>query len=98
MGRQLFQRYAIFRQSILDLDVIYQAHTGKSMIHQYGLFGESLDAEILPPIWPISIVIPSLTMLHIALFDLMVSFGVDPDIFIGHSAGEVALIVSTIPI
>ncbi|KAJ3873157.1 putative polyketide synthase [Lentinula edodes] len=95
MGRQLFQRYAIFRQSILDLDVIYQAHTGKSMIHQYGLFGESLDAEILPPIWPISIVIPSLTMLHIALFDLMVSFGVDPDIFIGHSAGEVALIYAS---
>ncbi|KAF9047970.1 hypothetical protein BDP27DRAFT_1434385 [Rhodocollybia butyracea] len=95
MGRQLFAKFPVFRQTILDLDVIYQARTGKSMIKDYGLFNTVPNAQKLPAVWSISLIIPSITMVHIALFDLMTSFGVCPDVLIGHSAGEVALMYAS---
>ncbi|KAF5378437.1 hypothetical protein D9757_011142 [Collybiopsis confluens] len=95
MGRQLFQRYAAFRHTISSLDSIYNEHTGKSMIRDHGLFDNSPNADTISAVWPISLTITSLAMVQIALFDLMVSLGVRPNILIGHSAGEVALLYAS---
>jgi acyl transferase domain-containing protein len=94
VGRQLFASYPVFRQSILEQDVVYKARTGKSMVDDLGLFG-STDPAPLPDPWPIAIVLPTLTAVQCALFDLLVSFGLQPDALIGHSAGETSLLYAS---
>jgi hypothetical protein len=54
VGRQLFQAYPVFRQSILELDEVFKARTGTSMIHDIGLFGSS-SGKPLPSVWFVSI-------------------------------------------
>ena len=94
MGRQLFHTYPVFRQSILELDVCYKRRTGTSLIHDVGLFGDYTNDK-LPAVWPISLILPTITAVQLALFDLLVSFGLTPDILIGHSAGETSLLYAS---
>lgn len=96
MGRQLFKAFPVFRKSILDSDEIYQNVTGKSLVSDYGLFGArrgTVDSISDP--WPIALVLPSIAVYQIALYDLLVSLGVKPDIVLGHSAGETALLYAS---
>ncbi|KAF7373671.1 Reducing polyketide synthase FUB1 [Mycena sanguinolenta] len=93
MGRQLFQALPLFKDCIMRLDGIYRRRTGSSLIEMTGLFtNHSSRAEQLPIIWPISITLPALTMVQIALCDVLRDIGIVPDIVIGHSAGETALL------
>lgn len=94
MGGELFRVFPIFRRSILDMDEIFQRVTHKSMIHDYGIFGCASSFEF-PSVWPISVTLPAIAMFQIALFDLLVQFGVSPDIVIGHSAGETAVLYAS---
>ncbi|KAJ7877965.1 acyl transferase domain-containing protein [Mycena olivaceomarginata] len=95
MGRELFRVFPIFRRSILDMDEIFQRVTHKSMIHDYGIFGCASSSFEFPSLWPISVTLPAIAMFQIALFDLLVQFGVSPDIVIGHSAGETAVLYAS---
>ncbi|KAK7442938.1 polyketide beta-ketoacyl-synthase [Stygiomarasmius scandens] len=70
------------------MDTTFQRLTQISLLHDYGLFHGSRPN--LPLIWPISLILPSITIFQIALFDLLVSLGIKPDIVVGHSAGETA--------
>ncbi|KAJ6512896.1 hypothetical protein C8R45DRAFT_1206846 [Mycena sanguinolenta] len=93
MGRQLFQAIPVFKDCIMRLDGIYRRRTGSSLIEMTGLFANhSSRAEELPIIWPISITLPALTMVQIALCDVLKNIGIVPDMVIGHSAGETALL------
>ncbi|KAH9928894.1 uncharacterized protein B0H18DRAFT_1084333 [Fomitopsis serialis] len=92
MGRQLFARFDSFRATIQELDQIHLELTGTSLLQDVGLFGPATTAKPLPNIWPIRIILPSLLMVHIALHDLLVKLGVQPDIVMGHSAGETAML------
>ncbi|KAJ7434506.1 acyl transferase domain-containing protein [Mycena galericulata] len=92
MGRQLFQRYPVFRQTVLDLDECHKQHMGKSLINDFGLFASAPDNDALPLVWPISLILPSIAVIQLALFDLLASFNLRPDLLIGHSAGETALL------
>ncbi|TFY52512.1 hypothetical protein EVJ58_g9975, partial [Rhodofomes roseus] len=94
MGRQLFEVYPVFRKSMLELDACYKQRTGVSMVHDIGLFGKTVG-QGLPSVWPIALILPSITAVQLALFDLLVSFGVQPDVLIGHSAGETALLYAS---
>ncbi|KAF4610126.1 hypothetical protein D9613_010407 [Agrocybe pediades] len=94
MGRQLFQQFPVFRQSVLEMDVVFQRLTGKSIIRDYGLFDKS-TAPALPEIWPIALVLPSIAIFQMALFDLLTSLGVKPDVVVGHSAGETAVLYAS---
>ncbi|KZT12695.1 uncharacterized protein LAESUDRAFT_668561 [Laetiporus sulphureus 93-53] len=94
MGRQLFNAFPVFRRSVMELDELYKRLTGMSMVNDYGLFGEEAQVEI-PQTWPISLILPSIAMFQMSLFDLLVSIGVKPDIVIGHSAGETSVIYAS---
>lgn len=94
MGRHLFASHHVFRQSILEMDQIFKARTGASLIETTGLF-DSRYPSTLPAVWSVEITIPSMTILQIALFDLLLSVGVKPDVLVGHSAGETPMIYAS---
>ncbi|KAJ7325468.1 hypothetical protein DFH08DRAFT_787573 [Mycena albidolilacea] len=91
MGRQLFKQYSVFKESIERMDRVHKAFTGVSLMAETGLFADVSSAQPLPEIWPVHITLPALCMLQMALFDLLASLGIFPDIVLGHSAGETAM-------
>ncbi|KAF7329008.1 Polyketide synthase [Mycena venus] len=95
MGRQLFERYPAFRQTVLELDECFRQRTGTSLINDFGLFMTASTARTLPPVWPISLILPSIAVLQLALIDLFESFNFRPDLLIGHSAGETAMLYAS---
>ncbi|KAI0737718.1 hypothetical protein C8Q80DRAFT_1222755 [Daedaleopsis nitida] len=97
MGRELFKSCAPFRATILELDAVYASVVGSSLIASTGLFTDALDVpkDTLDDPWPIAIVLPALTILQLALVDALKAVGVSPDIVIGHSAGETAVLAAS---
>ena len=73
VGRQLFKACLPFRSSVLELDAVYKSVAGKSLVEDYGLFGEvAPDAkDSLGDPWPIAITLPALTLLQLALVDTL---------------------------
>ncbi|KAJ7447113.1 hypothetical protein B0H11DRAFT_1745206, partial [Mycena galericulata] len=92
MARQLFAEFPVFRDTILELDNVCRAVHGSSVIETTGLF--SHDSSCTPSIslqesgWPVVITVSAIAMVQIALFDLLKSVGVLPEMVLGHSAGE----------
>ncbi|KAK7041958.1 hypothetical protein VNI00_008940 [Paramarasmius palmivorus] len=89
MGRELFSAFPAFRRSVEEMDRVHQHLTGTSLIDDYGLF--TGDPKT-PENWPVSLILPSITIFQLALYDLLSSLGIRPDIVIGHSAGETAVL------
>lgn len=94
MGRGLFQTSTVFRSTVLELDAVHRKAAGYSLIERYGLFGDA-KPDTLGDVWPIAVTLPALAILHIALFDTLVSAGVKPDIVLGHSAGETSVLYAS---
>ena len=94
MGQSLFATSDIFRNTILELDQVHENVTGHSLIKTTGLFDSSLPSA-LPAVWSVEHTLPALCMVQIALFDLLASLGVKPNILVGHSAGETAMIYAS---
>lgn len=93
MGRSLFRSHKIFRDSILEMDKIYDFLTGSSFVETTGLF-DGRESSLLG-VWPVEVTLPALTMVQIALFDLLSSIGIKPAAVLGHSAGETAMIYAS---
>ncbi len=92
MGKELFRIFPVFRDSVLEMDEVYAKVTGTSMVKDYGLFDDLSTPTIqLSDPWSIEFVIPAMLIYQVALFDLLASLGVKPDIVTGHSAGETAV-------
>ena len=94
MGRRLFYAYHSFRQTVLEMDAIYRSSVGMSLVESTGLFQGSAS-KIPEGIWSAEITLPAMTIVQIALYDLLLSIGVKPHALIGHSAGETALIYAS---
>ncbi|KAL6298494.1 putative polyketide synthase [Sparassis latifolia] len=94
MGRVLFEMFPVFRQSVMEMDSVFVKATGKSLRADYGLFDGTPPPE-MSDVWPISLILPSLAIFQIALYDVLVSLGVKPDIVLGHSAGETAVLYAS---
>lgn len=93
MGRDLFKTYPTFRESVLRMDAIYKEVVGQSLIFQTGLFsGSKKPFQREGGLWPITITLPSLAILQMALVDLLQSVGIVPDAVFGHSAGESSML------
>ena len=94
MGFELFAVSAPFRQTVLELDAVYAATTGTSLIESTGLFMNTFPpgADTLGDSWPVSITLPALTMLQLALVDTLAVIGITPDAVMGHSAGETVVL------
>lgn len=97
VGRDLFRTCSPFRESILELDSVYATVVGASLIHTTGLFVESPEtvSDALSDPWPIDVVLPAITMLQLALLDALAAAGITPDVVIGHSAGETAVLAAS---
>ena len=94
MGKRLFHAYHTFRQTVLEMDAIYQSLVGVSLVESTGLF-RGPGSKIPGGIWPVEITLPAMTIVQIALYDLLLSIGVKPHALIGHSAGETALLYAS---
>lgn len=94
MGKRLFHAYHTFRQTVLEMDAIYQSLVGVSLMESTGLFRGS-GSKIPEGIWPVEITLPAMTITQIALYDLLLSIGVKPHALVGHSAGETALLYAS---
>jgi acyl transferase domain-containing protein len=96
VGRKLFDAFPVFRDSILEMDAVFTRVVGESIIHDYGLFDPASSSTFkFPSIWPIAQTLPAISMFQIAFFDLLVHLGVKPDIVLGHSAGETAVLYAS---
>ncbi|KAJ7638204.1 putative polyketide synthase [Roridomyces roridus] len=95
MGREMFKIFPVFRESIQEMDLVFQRKTGKSIINDYGLFDCVPSSFEYPTVWPIALTLPSIAMFQIALFDLLIHLGIQPDIVLGHSAGETAVLYAS---
>ena len=95
MGRELFKTCVPFHDSVLELDGVYKDATGTSLIADLGLFADSGVPDSLGDVWPISITLPALAVLQLALVDTLAALGVKPDMAVGHSAGETAVLYAS---
>ncbi|KAJ7847083.1 acyl transferase domain-containing protein [Mycena olivaceomarginata] len=91
MGRQLFKMYPAFRDSILRMDKVHVEVAGTSIVHELGFFGDTRPKDALPDTWPVTLTVPSIAMIQMALVDLFAAFGIRPNVVFGHSAGEAAM-------
>lgn len=82
MGRALFQSEPVFREAFLACDAALQRWTDWSLIREL----ERVDADA----WPIRVIQPSIFSVQVALSALWRSWGVAPQVVVGHSMGEVA--------
>jgi acyl transferase domain-containing protein/NADPH:quinone reductase-like Zn-dependent oxidoreductase len=85
MGKELTVSHPVFRQSMLKSDEML-----KSFGSHWSLTEELLSNDKESRVGQAEISQPSTTALQIALVDLLESFGVSPEIVVGHSSGEIA--------
>ncbi|KAL6298078.1 polyketide synthase [Sparassis latifolia] len=95
MGRELFKTCSVFSQSVAEMDEIYRSVLGHSLLETTGLFADHVGNQPLGDIWPIAVTLPALTILQIALVDALASLGIRPNVVIGHSAGETAVLYAS---
>jgi len=95
VGRQLYAQYTVFRESVNRMDKVYERITGHSLVKLVGLFDRVEPQQLLPEIWPIETTLPALAMVQMAMFDLLASFRIAPDVVVGHSAGETAILYAS---
>lgn len=98
MGRKLFARFPAFRESVQQSDFVIKEHYGKSLIGDYGFFSSDRSPSITTDtegVWPVDLVVLSIVVFQIALFDLWVAVGLTPDAVTGHSVGEIAAMYAT---
>lgn len=94
MGRRLFHAYPPFRKTVLEMDAIYKELVGVSLMESTGLFQGSVS-RIPEGTWSAEVTLPAMTIVQIALYDLLLSIGLKPNALIGHSAGETALVYAS---
>ena len=85
MGQGLYQRFPVFRQHIDECDRLFAGHLGRSVRDL--MFGDAPDADRLHEV---QFTQPALFTLEYALAQLWMSWGIKPNVMIGHSTGEVA--------
>jgi acyl carrier protein len=83
MGGALYRRYPVFRECVDECDELFAVHLGRSV--QELMFGTASSPE---EIHQVRYAHPALFCFEYALAKLWLSWGVQPNILIGHSVGE----------
>jgi acyl transferase domain-containing protein/non-ribosomal peptide synthetase component F/NRPS condensation-like uncharacterized protein len=87
MGRQLYETNASFRRTLQQCDDILQTHLGTSLLSVlYSGAGEGDEAATR--IDETAVAQPALFSIEYALAKLWQEWGVEPDMVLGHSVGE----------
>lgn len=84
MGRQLLAEEPVFRASLEASDRAIRAEAGWSLLEQLAVDPAASQLD------RIDVVQPALFAIEVALAALWRSWGVEPDVVVGHSMGEVA--------
>ncbi len=84
MGQQLLEREPIFRQSVEDVDTVFQSLSGWSII------GELLCEQELSRIDDTDVIQPAMLAMQLGLTALWGEWGITPAKVVGLSVGEVA--------
>ncbi|CAH1246026.1 FASN [Branchiostoma lanceolatum] len=89
MGRLLYQMEPIFREAINACDVIFEGISGWSLLKKSGLF---VEADSVPEVTldKFRVSQPAILFIQVGLLALMKQWGVQPDVILGHSLGEIA--------
>jgi acyl transferase domain-containing protein len=94
MGRILFNKIPMFRDTIIKLDKLYKKQTDISLIKDVGFFGNKVatDEELNQPNYTVI----TLSFLQLALFELLKNqFEIKPNVVVGHSLGELAMLYAS---
>ncbi|WP_170319936.1 type I polyketide synthase [Polyangium spumosum] len=84
MGRRLLAEEPVFREAITACDAALSSHTGFSVLEEIGK--DEANTRLAETI----VAQPALFAIEVALAALLRSWGVEPDLLIGHSVGEIA--------
>ncbi len=84
MGADLYRRFPVFRRYVDECDELFSAELGRSVRDQ--LLGEVEDPKEIDQTW---LTQSALFTVEYALARLWMSWGVRPNVLIGHSIGEV---------
>ena len=97
MGRRLFKEEQVFHNSIIECDELFKQMSGWSVLRSCGLFG---DSDIVEPSSPfnsaeealnsVEVTQPAILFIQVGIYRLWRHWGVEPDVVVGHSLGEVA--------
>ncbi|MDH6113663.1 acyl transferase domain-containing protein [Kitasatospora sp. MAP12-15] len=87
MGRELMRDCAVFRDAVTECDQELRKWLGRSVIEEIHQFAPDAPLEQLEQL---DLVQPALFAISIGLAARWRSFGIVPDLVIGHSMGEVA--------
>ncbi len=85
MGSGIYNRYPVFNRCINECDALFEPHLNMSI--KALMFGESEAAA--EKINQTAYTQPALFSLQYALAKLWMSWGIQPDVLLGHSIGEV---------
>ena len=92
MGRTLYKDEPVFRRAVDECDGYYKKLTGKSFMHTYNLFipldyTKKYNRDIVNEI---QVSQTAILFLQVGLCHLLSYWGINPDVVVGHSLGEVA--------
>ena len=91
MGRHLYDSFTVFQASVLECDSYIESLSGMSLIDDKHMFvglhtKRSNDKEDIPP--SVMLTELAITVMQIALCDLLSSLGLKPSLVFGHSLGN----------
>ena len=85
MGIALYEKYALFRETVDQLNALYEQLSGISLMREYGFCQREMDARQLDDV---QVSVPCIVIYQVALTQLLTSFGIKPTVVLGHSTGE----------
>jgi acyl transferase domain-containing protein len=88
MGHVLWEREPVFRRMLEEIDDRFQALAGFSLVD--AMMGATDKDDPGERVWDCRVAQPAQFALQAGLVRLLASHGVEPDICLGHSAGETA--------
>ncbi|XP_078579302.1 phenolphthiocerol/phthiocerol polyketide synthase subunit B-like [Branchiostoma floridae x Branchiostoma japonicum] len=89
MGRVLYQMEPVFREAVDACDSIFEGISGWSLLEKSGLFVETGGVPELT-LDKFRVSQPAILFMEVGLFVLLKQWGVQADVILGHSLGEIA--------
>ncbi|XP_072014350.1 probable polyketide synthase 1 [Amphiura filiformis] len=97
MGRKLFEDEQVFHDSVVECDELFKELSGWSVLKSCGLFGSRDITEATSPftsaedaLQSVEVIQPAILFIQVGMCRLWRHWGVEPDVVVGHSLGEVA--------